>query len=165
MKWISTVLIMALIISLTLTGCGGGDKETVDTGGNAPVTGTVTQGKVEPGDGSKINPGTGKSNQSMELPAEFPTDVLPVLDDAQIDHVMKNETNKSINITFTTGKSLEEATAFYKEVMNSGKVTLENGGADNYAIGGSKGDYAVAISIVVVQGKTYVQLDATPSAK
>lgn len=164
MKRISIILMVALVISLALSGCGGDGKKTADTGGNTPVTNTAPQGTIKLG-GSEVNFGSSKSGNNMEIPAEFPTDILPVLDDAQIKQIIRNDASRGINITFATDKSLEEAASFYKGVMKDGSNTQEIGGEDSYIIMGVKGDYAVAISIVVTQGDTYVQIDATPEAK
>ena len=45
----------------------------------------------------------------MEIPSEFPADILPVLDKVQINQIIKNDANKGIGITFTTDKSLKKA--------------------------------------------------------
>ena len=164
MKRKSIFLMVVIVISLALIGCGGKDKEPAKTGGSAPVSDTATQVKVELGN-SEINLGTGKSGKNMELAAEFPADILPLIDDAQIDHIMKNDANKAININYNTGKSLEEAAAFYKEVMKDGSDIQEIGGEDSHIIMGVKGDYSVAISIISSDGDSYVQIDATPQAK
>lgn len=165
MKKISVLLILLLIISLSLIGCGGGDKKTVTTDENTPVSDTTPQSTVELGDGSRVDLGKWESGNNMEMPVEFPVDILPVLDDAQINHIIKNDTNKGINITFTTGKSLKEAGEFYKEVMKDGRDTQVISGEDSYIIMGVKGDYVVAISIVLTQGDTYVNIDARPQVQ
>jgi hypothetical protein len=165
MKKISTLLIMVLMIFLAFTGCSDGDKKPAETGGSAPVTGTATQGKVELGDGSEINYGNSQSGNNMEIPEEFPKDILPVLSDAKINHIIKNDANKGVSITFNTGNSLRDAVAFYKEVMKDGSDIQEIGGEDSHIIMGVKGDYSVAISIISSDGDSYVQIDATPQAK
>jgi len=164
MKRKSIFLMVVIVISLALIGCGGKDKEPAKTGGSAPVSDTATQVKVELGN-SEINLGTGKSGKNMELAAEFPADILPLIDDAQIDHIMKNDANKAININYNTGKSLEEAAAFYKEVMKDGRDTQEISGDDSHLIMGVKGDYVVTISIVDPNGETIVNIDARPQAQ
>ena len=63
---------------------------------------------------------------NSRLPAEFPADILPLLDDARIYHVNTNDANKAIGIVFLSEKSFAEAVAFYKEVMQNGKVNMEN---------------------------------------
>lgn len=154
---------VVLFIFLALTGCGGGDKEPAETSGNAPEGDNVTQETVEQRNDSEINLGTGKSGKNMELPAEFPNDIIPLLDDAQIDNIIKNDANKAININFNTGKSMEEAAAFYKEVMKDGSDTQEISGEDSYIIIGVKDDYVVTIAIVVPQGDTIVNIDVRPN--
>lgn len=165
-KLLVYILIVAfvLLIFLVLTGCGG--KEPGNVGGNAPVTGPVTQGEIELEDGKKINFGTGKSGENMELPADFPVDVLPLLDDAQIYHVNTNDSNKAIGITFLSEKSLAEAVAFYQEVMKDGKINMENENEDMYMAMGSKDGYAVTISMTKTPDKkSNILLDVTPLAQ
>lgn len=159
MKKIAAILLFALIMSLVLIGCGGGeDQATKDTGSPA------TEGTVKLEDGSKVNYGTAKPGTSLSLPDAFPKDIVPLLDDAEINFVNTNDANKAIGVTFSTDKSLDEAIAFYQKVMADGKVNVENKGEGTYFIVGSKDSYAVTISMTYKPGeKMNVLLDVTPS--
>lgn len=143
-----------LIISIAITGCGGNDKNTVKTDGSTATKDTAMQEKESPENGK-----TG-----MDLPEDFPKDIIPVLDDARIDHIIRNDVNKAININYNTDKSKEEAIEFYKEVMKDGKSTQEMDSDDSYIIFGVKGNYAVSITILAPQGDTIVNIDTRPEA-
>lgn len=152
------LLIMVLMMSVVVIGCGdGNDKGNIDKV-------TPTGGTIELGD-SKINYGTAKPGQNLSLPDEFPVDVLPLLDDARINFVNTNDANQAIGITFLTDKSFDEAVEFYQKVMQDGKVTMESKQDNSYILIGSKGSYAVSISITYQTGeKVFVLLDVTPQS-
>ncbi|MGI6728192.1 MAG: hypothetical protein ACOX4P_06565 [Anaerovoracaceae bacterium] len=154
MKRKSIILMVLLIISIAITGCGGNDKNTVKTDGSTATKDTAMQEKE-----SLENGKTG-----MDLPEDFPKDIIPVLDDARIDHIIRNDVNKAININYNTDKSKEEAIEFYKEVMKDGKSTQEMDSDDSYIIFGVKGNYAVSITILAPQGDTIVNIDTRPEA-
>lgn len=154
MKRKSIILMVLLIISIAITGCGGNDKNTVKTDGSTATKDTAMQEKE-----SLENGKTG-----MDLPEDFPKDIIPVLDDARIDHIIRNDVNKAININYNTDKSKEEAIEFYKEVMKDGKSTQEMDSDDSYIIFGIKGNYTVSITILAPQGDTIVNIDTRPEA-
>lgn len=152
------LLIMVLMMSVVVIGCGdGNDKVNLNKV-------TPTGGTIELGD-SKINYGTAKPGQNLSLPDEFPVDVLPLLDDARINFVNTNDANQAIGITFLTDQSFDEAVEFYQKVMQDGKVTMESKQDNSYILIGSKGSYAVSISITYQTGeKVFVLLDVTPQS-
>ncbi len=176
MKRISKFAIVALIVSLVLSGCGGkgSSKPGVSEPAAAPVADSVKEdtesqevsgedkNKTDLGDGNQVNLGSYESGKNMELPAEFPIDILPLLEDANINNVITNDLNKGINITYTTKETVADASAFYKQVMEDGEISVDLSSDDNFTILGSKGIYNVAISVMPFQGSTLVQLDATP---
>lgn len=161
MKRIIITLVIILTISFALTGCGGKESTKIDD--NSPVTGPVTEGTIELEDGKEINFGTGKSGESMDLPEDFPVDILPLLDDAKINFVNVNDSNKGIGVTFLTDTSFDEVVIFYKEVMKDGKINMETEEENLYMVAGTKGSYSVIISATYQPGVGLaVLLDATP---
>jgi hypothetical protein len=92
-------------------------------------------------------------------------DVLPLLDDAEINFVNTNDANNAIGVTFATAKSLDQAVAFYKEVMADGEINMETEQDNMYMVAGAKGSYSVVISITHQAGhKVNILLDATPKS-
>ncbi len=171
MKKINILFMFILIIFLITTGCGGGEKATVKKIDNEPIGKAETE-NTEPNDdggvkvgGTEINIGEGNSGKNLDLPAEFPSDILPLLDDAQINFIMKNDNNKGISVTFGTSRSIEESYEFYKDVMKDGSNTQEIKVDNGYLFMGTKGNYVVAISIVEMNDELNVMLDATPKAQ
>lgn len=147
----SILLLVVLITALALSGCSGGSKQPVDVVGKTPpITSNDPKGQ------------TGKSDQKVELPKEFPADLIPFLGDAKIDHVMKNGANKAINITYSTGNSREDAFAFYQDVMKEGSSVQEIVTEDSHIIIGGLGDHVVSITIMSNKGVTLVNIDTRP---
>lgn len=158
MKRIVPILLMVLLTSTALIGCGG-DKGKENIAVNGPATG----GTIDLGDGQVIDFGTAKQGESLTLPEKFPVDVLPLLDDAEINFVNVNESNQGIGITFLTDKSFDEAVVFYKEVMEDGKIDMQTSEDNVYMMMGSKASYSIVISITYQPGqKVAILLDATP---
>lgn len=170
MKKISIVIVFVIVIFIALVGCSDKNKEPAEVLGNND-SGKVEQESTETNDGgvkvggTEINVGKGQSGISLELPAEFPSDTLPLLDDAQINYILKNDSNKGISVTFGTSKNIEEAYEFYKEVMKDGSNTQEISIDSGYLFMGSKGDYVVTISIVDMNGEINIMLDAVPKVQ
>ncbi len=155
MKRIIALFIIVLMMSVAIGGCGGGKDNDI---------GPATGGSIDLGDGKKINYGTAQPGKNLSLPDEFPVDILPLMDDARIDFINTNDANQAIGITYQTDKSFDEVIAFYQEVMQDGKVSMQSSQDDSYIIIGSKGSYAVTISITNQNGKqVFVLLDVTPS--
>lgn len=156
MRKIGNFIVVVLMISLALVGCSGGDQESEKTDGNAPAYETTLK------ETKKSDNDNSKNGGNMEIPKEYPKDSVPLLDDAKISHVIKNDTNKGINITYSTGKSLEDAVKFYKEVMKEGKNTQEFQSEGSHILTGTIGNYSVAITIMVVQSEVTVNIDTRP---
>lgn len=155
-------LMVVMVIFLAIFGCGNDGKNIADTGGGTPVNVKASQGKDDSENSSGLQGGVVKSGKNMEVPAGFPTDILPLLEDAQIDNVIKNDTNKAINVNFTTKKSLKEATEFYKEVMKGGSNIQKINSGDTNIIMGAKGNYVITITIMASQEVTIVNIDTRP---
>ncbi|HBK84915.1 MAG TPA: hypothetical protein DDZ53_02655 [Firmicutes bacterium] len=156
----SMLLLVVLIISLTLCGCGGANKEPANTAGNNPST--TTPGKVEPATTAGTQGGTDKTPKGVEVPTEFPIDLVPLLGDAKVDNIIKNSENKAINVNYTTGSSLEDAWAFYQTVMKDGKNVEEVITDAAHIIFGRLGNYSATITIMSHDGITMVNIDTRP---
>lgn len=155
MKRKSMLMLVLLVVSLALSGCGGGNKEPANTAGNNPPP--TTPGKVEAG-GTAPEP----QGKGIEVPKEFPTDLIPFLGDAKVDNVIKNSGNKAINVNYTTGSSLKDAWAFYQTVMKDGKGVQEAITDAAHIMFGSLGNYSVTITIMHHDGITMVNIDTRP---
>jgi hypothetical protein len=151
-----TLLVVVLMMSVLVVGCGGNNSA-----GTEP--GQATGGSVELGDGKKINYGTAEQGKSLDLPENYPIDVLPLIDDSVISFVNTNDSTQGIGILLLTDRSFEDAIAFYQGVMEQGKITMETQQDDMYLIIGNKDSYSITISITHPEGeKVNVLLDITP---
>lgn len=160
MKRTNLLLLVMLVLSLALSGCGGGNKEPANTAGNNPPT--TTPGKVETGTNTGTQGGTDKTPKGVEVPKEFPIDLIPFLGDAKVDNVIKNSENKAINVNYTTGNTLKDAWAFYQTVMKDGKGVQEAITDAAHIMFGSLGNYSVTITIMHHDGITMVNIDTRP---
>jgi len=147
---------MLLLMTVIVIGCSGNSKQ--DSGGNEvslPTnTGTnkstpadVGTNKAEEDDGAKVSVSVGDTGKNMKLPDNFPKDVVPLLDDADIVNINNSGGGTAIGIIFKTNKSYNEAVAFYQDVMKSGTVTVENKTEDAYLLIGNKDKYGITITI------------------
>lgn len=157
MKRKSFILILVLAVSLVLIGCSGGSKEPANTGGK-----TDQPGKGNPVTSNEPTGGTKKPDTAVKLPEEFPRDLIPLLGDAKIEHVLKNDANKAINVTYRTGSSVEDAVAFYQEVVKDGSDTQEIVTDDAHIFIAGLDDHVVTIAIMSLDGSTIVQIDTRP---
>lgn len=165
MKGSSTILIVVLIILLAFSGCAGNDEKADAIDGNASVNDTAGQEKTESGNNGRTDTDKSQGGIKIEIPDGFPGDIIPLLDDAQIDNIITNDTNKAINVNYNTGKSSEEAVTFYKNVMKDGKDKQELDMGDSYIIIGIKETYVVTITIMESQSNTIVNLDTRPESQ
>lgn len=151
-----TLLVVVLMMSVLIVGCGGNN-------GAGTEPGQATGGSVELGDGKEINYGTAEQGKSLDLPENYPIDVLPLIDDSVISFVNTNDSTQGIGILLVTDRSFEDAIAFYQGVMEQGKITMETQQDDMYLIIGNKDSYSITISITHPEGeKVNVLLDITP---
>ena len=157
-KQLIAVVILILVFSLALSGCSGGSKEPVDPEGNN----TTLPGKVDPTTSNEPTGGTKQPATAVKLPDEFPSDLIPLLGDAELEHTLKNDDNKALNITYSTGNSREDAFAFYQEVMKDGQSVQEIVTEDSHILIGRLGDHVVAITIITDKSTTLVNIDTRP---
>lgn len=162
MKRKSFILFAALITMLSLVGCGDGEKEPVKTGDNVSVNKTDMKEKDKSDKGNEIKDNVEISEKGMKIPEEFPSDIVPILGDGKVTYVIKNSENNAINVTYTTGNSIEDAATFYKEVLKDSSDIQEISSEDSYILVGSKEGYVVTITIVAPNDETTVQIDTRP---
>lgn len=157
MRRLVVYLLVIFMMSIVVTGCGGGGDK---VGGNNSSTG----GTIKLDDGKEINYGTAKQGKSLELPADYPVDVLPLLDDAVISFVNTNDSTKGIGVYYETGKSFDEAVAFYEEVMTNADTNMQTNSEGMYMLIGSKDSRSITITISQQpDANVGVLLDTTPS--
>lgn len=154
------LFVVILLMSVVIVGCGSNNN--AGTGPAGPATG----GSIDLGDGKEINYGTAKQGKSLDLPENYPVDVLPLIDDSVINFVNTNDSTQGIGILLLTDKSFDEAAAFYQEVMADGKISMQTSQENMCIIVGGKDSYSISISITHQPGeKVNVLLDVTPEYK
>lgn len=172
MKKILEPIAVILLVIIVLSSCGG--KETLEKDNNnylnqdsnintnSEDSDDEDQGvsieNLEEKSGTEVNVSLGKSGNNMSLPDEFPKDVLPLIDDANIINV--NNTATNIGIIYETNKDYSDAVDFYKEAIKEMDVDFEGKSEDSYVAWGSIDDYSFTLSISIQNAtKTIIMLD------
>lgn len=168
MKKIISIILIILLVSFMITGCGSGSKaeniSSQDAGTNSSAEPPSEVKEIEEKSDTEINVSMGQAGNNMSLPDGYPKDVIPLLEDANIVNVndARDTISKAIGIGYMTSKSLEEAVEFYQDVMKDGKIDMENKTDDSFVILGSKGDYVVTIGGSLTNGTVTIILDVAP---
>lgn len=155
MRNITGILILTLILMFFLTGCGSKSENVEkDNAISKSLEDTVqsVNNEVSQASGSDINVSMGQFGNNLSLPDSFPKDIVPLLDDANIINVNENRDSKAIGITYTTEKSLKDATDFYLEAMentNDLEVTIDQGYS---IISGEMESYFITIIVGTYEG-------------
>lgn len=160
MKKISIFLMMILVISLFLAGCGDGKKTPAKTEENPPISNQTSQGK----EGGQEKAGENKAEISSEskgvaIPEEFPIKVVPILEGGKIVHSMKNDNANAINLSVETKKSKDEVVEFYRGVLKGGKNSREMDTADAVILTAVKDGYVIAVTVMEQNGITMMNID------
>jgi len=159
MKGISFILIIALIAAL-LVGCSSGQKQAPKE--NTPSQPAATQTAVkdapqedledieedevdELDDEPGIRFNLGETGRNLSLPDNYPKEVLPLPEDANVVNV--NADDRAIGVIFETGKSFEEAVEYCKDLMKDGSIIVEEKKEDSYLLIGTKDNYDITISV------------------
>lgn len=141
MKKILCVLLIAIMIVVSLAGCGNSSKAPEV----AKVENEVNKIAQEAGVDMKVN--LGQAGTNLKLPETFPKDIVPVFDGATIVSVIDNKEDGLVSIMFTTSKGYEEVASFYQNVLNGAENFNQFQQDANMMLTGKKEGYEVVISV------------------
>lgn len=156
------LLSVLLLMVVVLISCSSGAKQVpeekavsqpaaAEAAESTPEVDTIEE--LEQASGTEINVSMGKTGENMSLPESFPKEVFPLTEDANIINVNDNKDSKSLSIIFKTGKSFDEAVAFYKDIMKGGSITAETQNDVSYLLMGSKDKYSIMITVTKYDGE------------
>lgn len=158
---------VCIIIMVMLSGCGGGSKQSNMDAANKELEKAEDEiNKIAEESGSNVTVNLGQMGSNLKLPDNFPRDVVPLLDDANISNVIDNKDNNAIGIIYTTAKKYDEVGSFYQEVLkdadNFNNTQLDSGSM----MGGTKDGYRISITAVAMEGKgSSVMIDVNYSER
>ncbi len=161
MKKLTTFGLMILLmmaITLLLTACGDtSDKPSATAGETAGVqTETVSddaenQDSDDDSDEVEMDVDLGSNDQSVNLPDDYPSNVLPIYKDSYIESVVKVEGNFTI-LCHSKDKP-ETVNDFYKKIADQGKINAEVMVDESYSYMGTLDDYTYQITIAPEEDK------------
>ncbi len=128
------VWIMLLIVAVLFTGCGGGDKPEPKTEADETVKVDVDKKKdstlITTEDGQEIEVAA-DMEKGIDLPEEYPKDLLPLYSDEFIAVAMK-QPDGSFSVVAMTEDSVGEVKEFYKKLLEDADVITTQQEEDFY---------------------------------
>jgi len=113
----------------------------------------IEKEKIEEDDEAGIKISIGETGENLSLPDDFPKDVIPLPEDANIINVNTSSDNKGIGVIFKTGKRFDEAVTYCRDIMKDGTILVEDKKDDSYFLMGSKDKYSIMMSISKYNGE------------
>ena len=127
-KKISFLLIIILIIGTTVA-CGGDNTETIESeDGETEVTYTEDM------------------KDSVDIPDEYPEDILPVYQGSFISAASKNNNGEYVIIAFSNDDS-SEVKAYYEDILENTNVIMEQNAEGQYMKMGTKEGITYTVTI------------------
>lgn len=155
-------LYILLLTVMILVSCSKGANQVSEEEGSsqqteseafANVNENIEKEKIEEDDEAGINISIGETGENLSLPDNFPKDVFPLPEDANIINVNTSSDNKGIGVIFKTGKSFDEAVAYCRDIMKDGTILTEDKKDDSYFLRGNKDIYSIVITISKSNGE------------
>lgn len=147
--------LIILVMAIALVGCSNNSqaKAPFEAAVEVPAESVLDNSKeqvsnteetAEAGESDNNQPAVGQGN-NLELPLGFPSDIVPILEAANItDTVVDGE---SFYIAFQTNKSVDEVKKAYKRLMDGSKLIGEDyQNGDYYTINCNKNNTNIYIS-------------------
>lgn len=140
------VFLLIFVMLFALTGCGGGPSITTSDGDKVAVNKDGISVESEDGTKTEIDVSDAKKGS---LPKEYPSDILPVIDDAEIVGSMKStqDGKQSHMVSITSEKSYDDVVAFYEDQLSGYENFSSMDLGDAYTCGGVKDGYTVSVII------------------
>ena len=153
MKRFVLVLCIFAFVSMAFIGCSGSVRQ--DTKEGAAAGPAVAEGKSgKPYSNSQDNPLEGqfqvqpieRHGSKLELPSGFPSDIIPIVKNANITDTY--EDGVSFSVTYQTTKAFKEVAGTYKRFMESAKLIMEDKQGDTYyTVNGTKDNNNIFIVV------------------
>lgn len=130
------VMIIILVVLLILVGCGKDaaletqEKVLEAQEGVEDVEVDNDQTEITTTDGTKVTV-SNDMDKSIELPASYPKDIIPVFKDAHIVAASEND-DGSFMIMGATDEEFDKIVEFYKKVLEGSDVTMQQNSDETY---------------------------------
>ena len=168
MKKAVSILILLLIVAL-FAGCGGSDTKTINTDkGSVSVNEKENKVEVKTDDGNKSQISVGQNGEGVELPSDYPKDLVPIVDGAKINMANRNENAGKITywVAYFTDKTPKEVNSFYQDALKALTEPQKAEMNGSYNISGTKDGKIIGVIITTEENdgkkQTLVNITITP---
>ncbi len=149
------VLLIVLLLAISLSACGN-DKVEDDPEANPAVDSAQKNDTA-------ANPDTDKAAK-IELPKSYPTDILPLIKDAEVT-AASTYTGTGGKIKYSTDKSLEAVADFYDPILEQYKGFGSKVDEENYDAFARTEGYNITVHATAKSGFSEVTVIARPLKK
>lgn len=156
--------IIILLALFCIIGCGNSEENVMlDSSVQSEDKADKESAEIASKNQTNINVSLGKVGNQLSLPEAYPKDEILLLDDANIINVNDTGTNKSISIVFKTGKSMDEAIGFYKDLFAKGTINMQAEVDNGYLIDATTSNYeAVVIFSLTNEKENSIMINVVP---
>lgn len=144
----SLALFILIVFAAALIGCSGGGGQDV-----AEDVALQAQESLEEAENTGIEVSLGETGENLSLPDDYPDEVFPLPEDANIVNVNADGASNAMGIIFTTGMTFDEAAEYCKDILKDGNITVEDKRDDSFILMGDKDQYGIMITISKYDGE------------
>lgn len=130
------LIVFVVLTSVIFYGCSGESDNKNDININKDETKITNEG----GNVTISN----SLNNSVEVPEDFPTDLIPIYENGTVFGVSEQQDGYAIAIL--TNDNVKEVAEYYNSAVKDANILMCNEGEDYYEITGSLGDYTFSIT-------------------
>lgn len=151
MKMKKFIYLLALVLIVVFAaGCGGDTKVISTDKGSVSVNENENKVKVEGKDGSTSEVSASQDGESVDLPSDYPKDLVPIIDGAKINLATRNEdANKKLSymVAYYTDKEPKEVNTFYQDALKDLTESQKTEANGDYLISGTKNGNIIWMTI------------------
>ncbi len=165
MKKVVSIILITLLITSFVTGCGNDEKE--EENGKVDIEASSDEITMKDGDNESVV--ATNLNKSVDLPEGYPEDIVPIYEDSFILAASKNS-DESYMVVGLTNDGSDKVAEFYDDILKDAEVIMNYSDVEGYNnMGEYKGytytilandendgelDYKTTINIILVPGST-----------
>lgn len=138
------ICLMCIIIVLGVIGCNKISIKSKD--GQLNVGNGKIEYKGDNGEEGEVNISGGKD---LEIPENFPKDIVPIIDGAKVKAVvdMSNNEGAGQNVTFSSNESIDKVHKFYEEKLKNSENFVKMQFGEGYSLAGEKDGFGYSVVI------------------
>ena len=146
---LSLIWVLTLTFALLLTACGGGttprENPPATSAAAEPAPAPAETTGTEAPEASSVDLDISTNDKSVDLPTEYPADLMPIYPDSYIESVVA--VDQSFTIIGHTQDETDKVIAFYKDAVGKGKINAESSVEQTYTVMGTRDAYTFQLTI------------------